>query len=729
MYHRHQPRRHAQTYESFAELQHEDYSHLFPELEPFLPANDLLMRLGGHMGPMVDRDFGSQGDAFVRSAGITFLGQFITHDITFDRLSTIEKPSDLTDLQNFRTPSLELDCLYGMGPEKHPEYYDKQDRALLAVGKNDAGKDNDVVRDPDGRAVIGDGRNDENTIICQLHLAFIKFHNAVVRRLREAKEVAEADIFKEAQRIVCWHYQWMVLHDFLPQIVDKAVIDDILVNGRKFYKPEGRVTIPVEFSSAVFRFGHSIVKPHYIMNDVFGGGVLQQLVGLKPVKEEEVVQWHNFFWLDPAKRVQLGRKIDTKIAQPFFHLPEQIIPGLPVRSLPLITLRKGKTVGLPSGQAIATRMGYTPYSQEELGLADSGLTEAPLWYYILKEAELETRGERLGKVGGRIAAEVLIGLLQQNADSFLAQSPDWKPTLPSAIPGHFSIEDLLRFAGVADNKADQAESRDIKKRRKRLAKYHKKFKHVKVDNPLTHGRWDILHYDSQIEAVHMSLLPTKKVLYYSGFRVAEAVNTETRLWNPKDGDIKKPTTYGDIFCGGHCLTSSGRVLSTGGTMEYRNLPPVPPPIVRFIRPLAPALAKLFGSNPKFVIRFAGPTYLYRFDNKREEWEFVGDMDGGRWYPTNTLLPNGKVLILSGTDEAGGFGNSEVYAAINRRIEVYDEDTGLELVGHIPDFDTGHAHHDHHQDGDGHQHDIGGVIIDEGPSSGFPMVYPRMFVLP
>ena len=91
-------------------------------------------------------------------------------------------------------------------------------------------------------------------------------------------------------------------------------------------------------------------------------------------------------------------------------------------------------------------------------------------------------------------------------------------------------------------------------------------------------------------------------------------------------------------------------------MEYRNLPPVPAWLVRIIRPISPLLAKLFGSNPRFRITFAGPTYLYLFDTKKEEWEFVGDMKGGRWYPTSTLLPSGKVLILSGTDEAGGFDN-------------------------------------------------------------------------
>jgi hypothetical protein len=73
--------------------------------------------------------------------------------------------------------------------------------------------------------------------------------------------------------------------------------------------------------------------------------------------------------------------------------------------------------------------------------------ETPLWYYILKEAEIQGQGLRLGQVGSRIIAEVFIGLLEGDSNSYLTRNPDWKPSLPSAIPGTFTMADLLKFVG------------------------------------------------------------------------------------------------------------------------------------------------------------------------------------------------------------------------------------------------------------------------------------------
>ena len=92
-------------------------------------------------------------------------------------------------------------------------------------------------------------------------------------------------------------------------------------------------------------------------------------------------------------------------------------------------------------------------SNATLGLsADPGWGgEAPLWFYVLKEAELPpSDGERLGPVGGRIVAEVLVGLLQRDPNSYLYLDPAWKPTPPLApSTGQFGFVDLLRFAGAA----------------------------------------------------------------------------------------------------------------------------------------------------------------------------------------------------------------------------------------------------------------------------------------
>jgi hypothetical protein len=213
------------------------------------------------------------------------------------------------------------------------------------------------------------------------------------------------------------------------------------------------------------------------------------------------------------------------------------------------------------------------------------------------------------------------------------------------------------------------------------------------------GEWKLLPYRSQIEAVHMALLRTAKVLYFSGFRIAEAVKTETRVWYPKTGHLGAPPTPGDIFCAGHSFLPDGRLLSTGGTLEYRDLPPIPPWLVRALRPIAPFIVRVFGRFVKTMPTMTGPTCLYLFDPKTEQWTFAGDMEEGRWYPTNTTLPDGRILILSGTNEGGGFG-SRGRIDVNRRIEVYSAEDGLRQVASIPSADPH-----------------------------FPSLYPRMFVLP
>ena len=206
----------------------------------------------------------------------------------------------------------------------------------------------------------------------------------------------------------------------------------------------------------------------------------------------------------------------------------------------------------------------------------------------------------------------------------------------------------------------------------------------------------------------MALLHTGKVLYYSGFRYAEARKTETRLWYPETGEIKAPPTPADLFCAGHSFLPDGRLLSTGGTLEYRKMPPTPPAwIVRIPNPLAPFIVRAFG---RFfpVPELTGPTDMYLFDPVTEQWKFAGDMVEGRWYPTNTTLPDGRILILSGSDAGGGFRN-DGKVNTNLRMEVYDAEKGLTLVGTIPAMEP--SNHD------GQRH------------HGFPSLYPRIHVLP
>jgi hypothetical protein len=226
------------------------------------------------------------------------------------------------------------------------------------------------------------------------------------------------------------------------------------------------------------------------------------------------------------------------------------------------------------------------------------------------------------------------------------------------------------------------------------------------------GEWKVLPYSSQIEAVHMAVLHTGKVLYYSGFRVAEAIQTETRLWFPRIGEVKMIPTPGDVFCAGHSFLPDGRLLSTGGTLEYRNLPAIPPWLVRLLRPFSSFLIGTFGRFVQATPAMTGPTFMYLFDPLKEQWEFAGDMLEGRWYPTNTTLPDGRILILSGANEGGGYGQRDP-TRVNARVEVYSATAGLKQVALIPPL------------GVSAQHGSG----EEPPHHVFISLYPRMHVLP
>ncbi len=247
------------------------------------------------------------------------------------------------------------------------------------------------------------------------------------------------------------------------------------------------------------------------------------------------------------------------------------------------------------------------------------------------------------------------------------------------------------------------------------------------------GEWKVLPYNSEVEAVHMALLRTGKVLYYSGFRFPEAVPCETRLWYPKIGEIKKPPTPVNLLCAGHSFLPDGRLCSTGGTLEYRN-PPAPPWLVRLLRPVTPFIIHAFAAlsralGPRFaqVARppsITGPTFTYLFDPATEEWQFAGDMEEGRWYPTNTTLPDGRILILSGTNEGGGVGARGASGRIrlNRRVETFSARDGLKQVATLPE--PAHEHRPGSVPGSSQDSDAG-----EEDEHEFLSEYPRMHVLP
>ncbi|MFL6293195.1 MAG: peroxidase family protein [Thermoanaerobaculia bacterium] len=469
------------------------FGRMFRNLPPFAPRDPDLSALAAFMFETEAQADEAALDNPDIPAGFTYFGQFVDHDITFDPNSKLQRDNDPDALRNFRTPRYDLDSLYADGPDNNPYLYDSDGLHLL-VGKNAAGED-DLPRNNANpkRALIGDPRNDENAIVSQLHLAFIKFHNKVV----DALPPGRPDRFDEARRIVRWHYQWVVVHDFLQKILGgDDVIKDIIkldtykvpfgpgtkdIAGAlnvdlKFYAFRNQPFIPVEFSVAAYRFGHSMVRGDYELNpatedpndvDIFGEQG-EDLRGFGMRRNGLEIQWARFFkFTGTGLSPQLSRRIDTKLAAGLSDLP--FITDL-FKSLAQRNLLRGKALGLPSGQAVARAMGMARdnviLTPAELNLPTSfppkpgdpprNLAAAfgentPLWFYILKEAEVRCNGKKLGPVGGRIVAEVLIGLLAGDPSSYLQSEPTWQPRqgqFGAPQDGKFSISDLLRFAGV-----------------------------------------------------------------------------------------------------------------------------------------------------------------------------------------------------------------------------------------------------------------------------------------
>jgi hypothetical protein len=444
---------------------------MFKKLPAFSPPDSLL---DGLARTMVEAD---TSDVFLAKtadkggrlfAGFTFIGQFIDHDITLDKTPLEDQQADPDAKVNFRTPRYDLDSVYGGGPGSDPQLYDAAGEKLRLVTNVNGVLD--VPRDGN-RAIIGDPRNDENLIIVQFHKAVAQFHNKIVD-YAESQGIRKEWRFETARRLTRWHYQWAVVHDFLPRFVgdelvgpNGAVYKEVAgrspVINLPYYKPtnrEGRPFMPVEFAVAAYRFGHSLIRPFYVLNDtgivdVFGPAGGRNLNGGRPIPANLAIEWKNILPVDPTFPARPPRKIDTKLSIPLKELPASAVPPPDTTiHLAVRNLLRGKRVGLPSGQQVAKAMRVPVLSNATLGLSnDPGWGgEAPLWYYILKEAELPPyNGERLGPVGGRIMAETLVGLLQRDPNSYLYLDPAWKPTSPIAsTTGKFEFSDLLKFAGA-----------------------------------------------------------------------------------------------------------------------------------------------------------------------------------------------------------------------------------------------------------------------------------------
>jgi hypothetical protein len=426
------------------------YGRLFPELPALEVEEDLLYALGRQGGACDGAPFAEEGtDDASGASGWPFFGQFVAHDITADRSGLVHH-ADVAALRNARRQKINLEFLYGAGPAGDPYLFDVNDPARLLLGCNDAGRPDDLQRNAQGTAIIGDPRNDSHVVMAQLHLVFCRFHNAVVDHLR-GKGVATAELFEEARRMVRWHYQWIALHDFLPRLVGRDLADELLSSGARYYRPGDDPYVPLEFADAAYRYGHAQIRHSYRLNPTMSPvPIFPDLLGFRPVPAAHVIDWAYLFDFPGRPPAQHAKKIDGRLCAGLIDLPAAITGEVTVdvhRSLAARDLQRGLAVSLPSGEAVARRLGITPLSPREVGLAAYGWQgETPLWYYILKEAEACTDGDRLGAVGGRIVGEVLVGLMDHDPGSFRSAPAAWRPELPSAKPDSFMLTDLLTFA-------------------------------------------------------------------------------------------------------------------------------------------------------------------------------------------------------------------------------------------------------------------------------------------
>lgn len=402
-------------------------------------------------------------------SGYTYFGQFVDHDISFDPTSLKARRADLEAKDDFRTPALDLDSVYGDGPNVQPYLYvtkmvDGEERIYLRDGRKIEGKlgktrtSHDLQRLPeiDGKqiAVIGDKRNDENKIVTQLHAAMIALHNRLTDDTTLLKKMGwkpgddDNSRFNVAVMAARWHYQWVVLFDFVDRLCVPRTVHTVLNSGStpriKNYldiDPDFAY-IPMEFAVAAYRLGHSMVRPSYALNEFIGvdvfdehrvpifvpdpaAGPRESLNGFgSPIASQWGIDWS--FFLDGLQKPtagaktlkipQLSYRIDASLVNPLQNLPEFFGGKERFANLAYRNLLRGTQQRLPSGEAIAHALGQEPIPFDALWWAGSlppgqvnaelkDIAEArqafgnifrskiegrtPLWYYILREAEIQ----------------------------------------------------------------------------------------------------------------------------------------------------------------------------------------------------------------------------------------------------------------------------------------------------------------------------------------------------
>ncbi len=528
------------------------------QTDPAVEPNSNIPAVYTYWGQFIDHDMTANTDR-----------DTTTSDITKPVLTPVDPDKVTKDLRNLRRPTFDLDHVYGNGPdlgggglgalldaldddfEPDPGGPDKgfYDGIRLRVGDNAVGPaipgvkippegdlkrdlprigpllaqgvitDADIPASLKGdvnlktRAFIGDLRNDENLIVSQFHLSFLRFHNKVVDAIEanpkpfKLQGASAAKKFRVARRLVRHHYQWLVVNDYLKTVCLPDVVDKVLLGGPKFYKPlkGGELFAPLEYSVAAFRFGHTMVRGGYDHNRNFGkpgnvapfasfnllftftgnGHVIDKgditksvpnpFLGQPTLPFNWIVEWSRFTAKNDPDEGHYARKIDTRLAPPILNMINegtgtsiQDDAGKPLRqllrSLSQRNLLRGYLLSIPTGQAVAKAMGVTPLTEAELkqgntaavttALESGGfLANTPLWFYILKEAEVRANGNTLGELGSRIVCETQIGIMRNDRNSYLNVPGGWDPTEGVTLPNGdpiVTIRDFFDFAGLTN---------------------------------------------------------------------------------------------------------------------------------------------------------------------------------------------------------------------------------------------------------------------------------------
>ena len=451
-------------------------------------------------------------------AACTYFGQFMNHDIsapvgdvvtqrdgtpTAGVIGTVDPPGldrnrratpgiILENLVNEHENPLTLCSLYGEGPNSA----DAEVRALyeadgkrFRMGKTRREADRfftDLLINPagvihatgapdlprrDGKALIADRRSDENLILSQLHLALMLLHNKAVAAL-EPRVPDPADCFDQARELVTRHYHWLILHDYLPRLLSPSVLSRPL--SRRPLRLNDANRVPLEFTTAAFRFGHSMVGSAYDFNANFGlngrisedGATLEDLFAFTSRNNmqsdvAETLALPDHWVIDWARMTRVLRpsangtprgfgaaeRIDLTFARDMLNLVGESNVALH-GSILFRNLMRGFHRCIPLGQRLAVEYGVAPLSEDEMraalpdgppqgpggkSLRDTAqalgfLRDTPAWLYFLCESLQRESGERIGPTASHIIADTLVGLIRLNPGWFLNRDGGgWHP--------------------------------------------------------------------------------------------------------------------------------------------------------------------------------------------------------------------------------------------------------------------------------------------------------------